>query len=48
MDNLPASKQYTSLLPALAISLVLPLSAQAADNWVNGRTADGQPSVHVH
>jgi len=45
MDNLPESKQYTSLLSALAIALLLPISAQAADNWVNGRTADGQPDL---
>jgi hypothetical protein len=45
MSKLPQSKPYTSLLSALAISLVLPISAQAADNWVNGRTADGQPEL---
>ena len=45
MDNLSESKHYTSLLSALAIALLLPISAQAADNWVNGRTADGQPDL---
>ena len=45
MITLPETKGYTSILSVLAISLVLPISAQAADTWVNGRTADGQPDL---